>query len=99
MVVGPPGFVPVSGPADLQCLVPTLHRLVDGHLTGGNAIDEHLEPRLAHPAEEVEVLQPEEPLRVGEHPGIDNRPRHERRTPARDVHRGESPAGPEGGPR
>ena len=87
VVEGAPGFGLVGWPAPPLGLVPSLQRVVPRHLAGCHRIDEDLEPRLSHPAEEVEVLETEEPGGVGEHSGVEHRARDQRGSPAGDIHR------------
>jgi hypothetical protein len=52
---------------------------------GRLAVDQHLEARLAQRAEEVEVLDPEEQLGVGQDTGVHGTARHQGGTPAGHV--------------
>ena len=71
-----------GGVAALQCLAMR-------YLTGAAYVDEHGEPRGSHAAVEVEVLEPEEQLRVGRHAGVEHGARHQGRPPGAHVDRGE----------
>jgi hypothetical protein len=60
-----------------------------GDGAGRHRVHQHLEPALSDPTKKVEVLEPEEPFRVGEDAGIEHGPRQQRRPPTGDVDRNE----------
>jgi len=72
VIVGPPGLDPVIGTPVGQRSLPPSGGLLNGHPPSGVIVDHHPETGLPDPAEEVEVLQTEEPLGVGQHTGVDH---------------------------
>lgn len=61
--------------------------LLVAHGSSRHRVHQDVEPGLADPAEEVEVLQAEEPLRVGDDAGVEHRARQQRGAPSRHVDR------------
>ena len=90
VVVGPPRLGRVVRALVADGRVPALVGLLPGHRPGRLTVHQHLEPRLAHRTEEVEVLDAEEELGVGQHAGVDGPAGHQRGPPAGHVDRGES---------
>ena len=87
VVVGPPRFIGVVGSLRSNGRIAPGRCLLGGHGTGSPRIEHHTQAGLPDPAEEVEVLQPEEPVGVGKDPGVENSSRDKRGPPTGHVHR------------
>ena len=86
MVVGTPRFGRIVGPVSSDGLITALVGLLAGDGTGCRPIHQHLPPGCAHLTEEVEVLDAEEEVGVGQNAGVDHTARYQGGSPTGHVH-------------
>jgi hypothetical protein len=72
MVIAAPCLVGVRGSIGRDGVLTSGRRLLGGHRTCSVPVHHDLEARISDTAEEIEILEPEEPVRVGQHTGIDD---------------------------
>ena len=75
VIVRPPCLVFVGRATRSKSLGSAGRRLLVGNGPSRHGVDQHVESSLSDPTEEVEVLETEEPLRIGDDAGVEDRAR------------------------